>query len=62
MSVRSLIVAIVVVLAGLVLASPAQAYPTMPQGIQGPFTVPSSRLSTATRSMWTPTVSASRFG
>ena len=39
MSVRSLVVAIVVVLAGLVLASPAQAYPTMPQGIQGPFTV-----------------------
>ena len=39
MSIRSLIVAIVVVLAGLVLASPAQAYPTMPQGIQGPFTV-----------------------
>jgi len=34
-----LIVAIVVVLAGLVLASPAQAYPTMPQGIQGPFAV-----------------------
>ena len=28
-----------VVLAGLVLASPAQAYPTMPQGIQGPYTV-----------------------
>jgi micrococcal nuclease len=27
------------VLAGLVLASPAQAYPTMPQGIQGPYTV-----------------------
>ena len=39
MSVRSLIVAIVVVLAGLVLASPAEAYPTMPQGIQGPYTV-----------------------
>jgi len=39
MSVRSLIVAIVVMLAGLVLASPAQAYPTMPQGIQGPFAV-----------------------
>ena len=39
MSIRSLIVAIVVALAGLVLASPAQAYPTMPQGIQGPFTV-----------------------
>jgi len=38
-SVRSLIVAIVVVLAGLVLASPAEAYPTMPQGIQGPYTV-----------------------
>ena len=39
MSVRSLIVAIVVVLAGLVLASPAEAYPTMPQGIEGPYTV-----------------------
>jgi micrococcal nuclease len=39
MRVRSLIVAIVVALAGLVLASPAQAYPTMPQGIQGPYTV-----------------------
>ena len=39
MSVRSLIVAIGVVLAGLVLASPAEAYPTMPQGIQGPYTV-----------------------
>ena len=39
MSIRSLIVAILVALAGLVLASPAQAYPTMPQGIQGPSTV-----------------------
>ena len=39
MRVRSLIVAIVVVLAGFVLASPAQAYPTMPPGVQGPFTV-----------------------
>ena len=39
MRIRSLIVAIVVVLVGLVLASPAQAYPTMPQGIQGPYTV-----------------------
>jgi len=37
--VKRLIVAIVVVLAGLVLASPAQAYPTMPPGVQGPFTV-----------------------
>ena len=36
---KRLIVAIVVMLAGLVLASPAQAYPTMPQGVQGPFTV-----------------------
>ena len=36
---RSLIVAIVVGLAGLVLAIPAHAYPTMPQGVQGPFTV-----------------------
>jgi hypothetical protein len=35
MSVRSLIVAILVALAGLVLASPAQAYPTMPQGDSG---------------------------
>jgi len=39
LKVRSLIVAIVVTLAGLVLASSAQAYPTMPQGIQGPYTV-----------------------
>ena len=39
MSIRSLIVAIVVMLAGLVLATPAQAYPTMPQAVQGPFTV-----------------------
>ena len=39
MSIRSLIVAILVALAGLVLASPAQAYPTMPRGIQGPYTV-----------------------
>ena len=37
--IRSLMAAFVVVLAGLVLASPAQAYPAMPQGIQGPFTV-----------------------
>jgi micrococcal nuclease len=36
---KRLIVAIVVVLAGVVLASPAQAYPTMPQGVQGPYTV-----------------------
>jgi len=36
---RSLIVAILVALAGLVLASPAQTYLTMPQGIQGPYTV-----------------------
>ena len=39
MSIRSLIVAMVVTLAGLVLAIPAQAYPTMPPGVQGPFTV-----------------------
>ena len=39
MRVRSLIVAIVVVLTGMVLAIPAQAYPTMPQGVQGPVTV-----------------------
>jgi micrococcal nuclease len=39
MGTRSLIVAIIVMLAGMVLASPAQAYPTMPQGVQGPFTV-----------------------
>ena len=39
MRIRSLIVAIVVVLDGLVLASPAQAYPSMPQGVQGPYTV-----------------------
>ena len=39
MRVRSLIVAIVVVLTGMVLAIPAQAYPAMPPGVQGPFTV-----------------------
>ena len=39
MRIRSLIVAIVVVLAGLILANPAQAYPSMPQGVQGPYTV-----------------------
>ena len=39
MRIRSLIVAIVVVLAGLILAIPAQAYPSMPQGVQGPYTV-----------------------
>ena len=39
MRVHSLIVAIVVVLMGMVLAIPAQAYPAMPPGVQGPFTV-----------------------
>ncbi len=39
MSVRCLIVTIVVVLTGMVLAIPAQAYPAMPQGVQGPVTV-----------------------
>jgi micrococcal nuclease len=39
MRVRSLIVAAAVALMGVVLAAPAQAYPTMPQGVQGPFTV-----------------------
>jgi hypothetical protein len=39
MRVRSLTVAIVVVLMGMVLAIPAQAYPAMPPGVQGPFTV-----------------------
>jgi micrococcal nuclease len=39
MRVRSLIVAIVVVLMGMVLAIPAQAYPAVPPGVQGPFTV-----------------------
>ena len=39
MRVRSLIVAIVVVLMGMVLAIPAQAYPAMPPGVQGPLTV-----------------------
>jgi endonuclease YncB( thermonuclease family) len=34
------VVAIVVALmGGVVLAAPAQAYPSMPQGVQGPFTV-----------------------
>ena len=36
---KRLIVAFVVVLMGMVLASPAQAYPAMPQGVQGPYTV-----------------------
>ena len=39
MRIRSLIVAIAAVLAGLVLAGPAQAYPSMPQRVQGPYTV-----------------------
>jgi micrococcal nuclease len=39
MKVRSLIVAIVVVLMGMVSVIPAQAYPAMPPGGQGPFTV-----------------------
>ena len=39
MSVRSLIVAIAVALMGMVLAIPAQAYPAMPPGVEGPFTV-----------------------
>lgn len=39
MRVRSLTVAIVVVLMGMVLAIPAQAYPAMPPGVQGPLTV-----------------------
>ena len=40
MTVRSLIVAVAVILMGMVLAAaPAQAYPTMPQGVQGPFAV-----------------------
>ncbi len=39
MRVRSPIVAIVVVVMGMVLAIPAQAYPAMPPGVQGPFTL-----------------------
>ena len=39
MRVRSLTVAIVVLLMGMVLAIPAQAYPAMPPGVQGPLTV-----------------------
>jgi micrococcal nuclease len=39
MRARSLIVAVAVILVGVVLAIPAQAYPTMPQEVQGPFTV-----------------------
>jgi hypothetical protein len=60
MSVGNLIVAIVVVLAGLVLASPAQADPTMPQGIQRPFTV--VKVVDGDTIHATPKVSASRFG
>jgi micrococcal nuclease len=36
---KRLIIAFVVVVMGMVLASPAQAYPAMPQGVQGPYTV-----------------------
>ena len=36
---RRLIIAVVVMLAGVALAAPAQAYPTMPPSVQGPFTV-----------------------
>ena len=43
MRVRSLIVAIVVVLIGMVLAIPAQAYPAMPQGFRARSTVTQSR-------------------
>ena len=39
MRARSLIVAVAVIPVGVVLAIPAQAYPTMPQEVQGPFTV-----------------------
>ena len=42
MHARSLIAAVAIVVAlmgGVVLAAPAQAYPAMPQGVQGPFTV-----------------------
>jgi len=42
MHARSLIAAVAIVVAlmgGVVLAAPAQAYPSMPQGVQGPFTV-----------------------
>jgi endonuclease YncB( thermonuclease family) len=30
---------VVALIGGVVLAAPAQAYPAMPQGVQGPFTV-----------------------
>ena len=36
---KHLIIALVVMLTGLILASPVQAYPTMPQRVQGPFAV-----------------------
>ena len=41
MSVRSLVavVATAIALMVVLLAAPAQAYPTMPQGVQGPFEV-----------------------
>jgi len=39
MRIRSLTVAIVVVLIGMVFAIPAQGYPAMPPLVQGPFTV-----------------------
>jgi endonuclease YncB( thermonuclease family) len=42
MRIRSLSAAVAIVVAltgGVVLAAPARAYPSMPQGVQGPFTV-----------------------
>ena len=45
MSVRSLVavVATAIALMVVLLAAPAQAYPTMPQGVQGPFDGDQSR-------------------
>jgi hypothetical protein len=46
MHARSLIAAVAIVVAlmgGVVLAAPAQAYPSMPQGVQGPFNGDQSR-------------------
>ena len=57
---KRLIIAIVVVLVGLVLASPAQAYPTMPKGFRD--RTQCSRLSTATPSTSTPMGRRSRSG
>ena len=57
---RSLVavVATAIALTGVVLAAPAQAYPTMPQGVHGPFAV--TGVVDGDTIHVTPTVNASR--